>query len=421
MGINKRAVTSAIATASLLFYAFATSAFAQTTSLEITGNGSDSDSDINLTTDRTVTVVQENDADIRNDVNASADTGNNDANDNTGGDVTLETGDATTNVEITNQANTNVADLGDCGTCAGDTNITISGNGSDSDNDVTLDQDNTVDVFQDNRARIRNDVDADSDTGDNDANDNTGGDVSISTGNATTTVGITNHANANVANLGNGDDSEGSVDLRITGNGSDSDNSIDLDLDNSVTLVQENRADFRNDVDADADSGNNDANDNTNGDVAIETGDATTEVMVDNMANFNWANVDCCLFDILAKISGNGSDSDNDIDADFTNTLDVFQGGQRGNDARFRNDIDADSDTGYNDAEDNTGAVENDPSVTTGNAESTTEVSNSANLNVFGQGAGDDFETPDFDFDFDFDFDLSDLVSLLHDLMDDQS
>ncbi|MDO8498392.1 MAG: hypothetical protein Q7S44_01255 [bacterium] len=430
MRITKRAVTSAFATASLLFYAFATSAFAQTTTLDISGNGSDSDNTLNVTTSQTTTVVQENNADITNDVYAKANTGGNDANDNTGGDVTVDTGDATTNVDISNQANANVADLQNCGTCVGDTSVTISGNGSDSDNDVDLDLNHETELFQNNNADINNDVYAKANTGKNEAEDDTGGDVTIRTGDADTTVDITNKANANVASIGNGGNNNGGVSLRISGNGSDSDNSIDLDLDKSITLVQNNNADINNDVYAKANTGKNEAEDNTGGDVLIDTGDASTDVTVDNAANFNWANVDCCLFDVVAKILGNGSDSDNSIKAEIDNNLEVFQNNcaEHGHETILSvidghgkcgidNDLYAKADSGDNEAEDNTGPVSGgDPTeVKTGDAESNTDVSNSANLNILGQDQS--LELPEgIDFSFDFSFDLNDLLGMLSNL-----
>ncbi len=402
-----------------------TPAAAQTT-LQISGNGSDSDSTIDLTHTATTTVVQNNSADIHNDVSAKANTGNNDANRNTGGDVTVDTGNAKTDVAVSNSVNSNVAKVDCCAT--GDTSVLISGNGTKSDNDVVLNQDSKVAVYQDNKADIKNDIDAKSDTGKNDANRNTGGTVSVFTGDATTKVDVNNTANANWAKVG-GDPKSGSglVDVRILGNGSDSDNDVDLTLTHATVLTQDNSARIKNDIDANSNTGKNDANRNTGGDVLIDTGNANTDVKVDNQVNFNWADVDCgCLLDILGKIAGNGDKSQNDIKASLGDTLSVFQDNcgdknepwaldlifhRKG--CRLNNDVDANAGSGKNDANKNTGIPQGgDPlSVITGNADAKTDISNSGNSNAYG--VDPSIEWPAFDFNFNLSLSLSDLLALL--------
>lgn len=399
-------ITTAFATGAVLLNALAPLTFAQT-SLVISGNGTDSASTATVSTTNTTTVVQDNNANINNTVNVNSDTGNNSASDNTGGNVEIETGDATTDVTVTNMVNNNSATVDAC--CdSGDTEVLISGNGSDSANDVVLNRNNTVTLSQENDAHVNNHVDVDADTGDNDADDNTGGDVEITTGDVDTTIKLSTVANANSATIGGGNGNGGTLSAWITGNGTDSDNDIDLDLANYVTLVQDNNANVDNHVDVDGDTGNNDADDNTGGEVYITTGDADATVEVDNMVNFNGADVDACgcLGDLEAKISGNGSDSDSTIGFDADNTLTAFQTNQ----ADLDNDVDVDGDTGDNDADDNTGEVDadSDPSVTTGDTDTTVELQNAGNSNSFGQDFSDLLEELDFDFEFDF----SGLLSL---------
>ncbi|OGG23646.1 hypothetical protein A3A79_00360 [Candidatus Gottesmanbacteria bacterium RIFCSPLOWO2_01_FULL_43_11b] len=402
---------SVLATGSLLLSVVAP---VSATTLEISGNGSSSDNDITFDVDQTTSVTQTNDADVYNNIDAEAKTGGNDANDNTGGDVSIETGDATTEVKAATTVNSNSASVDCCATQ--DVDVLISGNGSDSDNTVDLDinQDSKSGTYvkQTNTADVTNEVDADAKTGWNDAEDNTGGDVSIETGDAETSVTLSTTANANWAQVGDG--GQGSaVSLKILGNGTHSDNDIDLDLDSLISVIQSNDADVYNDVDANAKTGGNDANDNTGGDVSIETGDAETTVEVDNMVNFNWADVDCgCLFDVLGKIAGNGSDSDNTITADLYPELFVDQDNTALGSGGLNNDIDADAKTGHNDAEDNTGSVEGgDPSIETGDAESTVEVSNAGNSNVFGEDVPSDW--PEFEFNFNLTLSWSQLMALL--------
>lgn len=230
-------------------------------SFSIHGNGSRSDNNIDVDFDNRTTVSQSNDTDIDNDVTISNITGHNRANDNTGGDVSIETGDAEANVEINNHAGMNVASVNGC--CGlGDVDVDIHGNGSRSDNNVDLDFDNRVRVDQDNDTDIDNDVTVENHTGFNRANDNTGGDVSISTGDAEANVDINNVAGFNFASV----DSCGCVgdfDVKIAGNGSRSDNNVDLDFDNSLRVDQDNDTDIDNDVDIENITGHNRADDNT--------------------------------------------------------------------------------------------------------------------------------------------------------------
>ena len=417
----QKKVTSAIAAGALLLQV-ALPVLAQSTTLVITGNGAESDSDINVAQTTTTTVVQNNTANISNDVDADADTGNNDANYNTGGAVSISTGDAATGVAISNTANSNVAEVNGC--CDADVEVEISENGYKSDNEANLKLNTATNVFQNNSANIKNDVDADSDTGDNDANYNTGGPVSIETGDADTTVLIANQANSNWAKVGDGSGGA-SVKLKIVGNLAESDNDINLLFDRSLTLTQDNYANIKNDVDADSDTGKNDANYN-GGAVSIDTGDATVGVGIDNMANFNFADLDCgCILDVLAKVAGNGYKSDNEINAALLDSKLAFQSneylcgkygypypglfgleldGYGGYHKKACNDVDADADTGNNDAEKNT-SWSGDPSIETGDAATLVDIENTANSNVLVEGGGPGFpELPDFDFDFDLGF-----------------
>jgi len=80
----------------------------------------------------------------------------------------------------------------------------------------------------------------------------------------------------------------------LSENGDGSDNDATVKLGQSTTVVQSNNADVYNNVDAEAETGDNEANENTGGDVDIETGDASVDVNVENTLNSNSAEVDCC-------------------------------------------------------------------------------------------------------------------------------
>ena len=286
-----------------------------------------------------------------------------------------------------------------------ETNVVISGNGAGSDNWANVTQSNTTTVTQNNTANVTNNVDADAKTGDNDANFNTGGTVVVDTGKATVKADIVNTLNSNAAQVDCC--AAGSTDVKISGNGAYSDNGVKLDQTTTTAVRQNNVANVTNNVDADAETGENDANFNTGGDVIIGTGNATVEADIDNAVNFNYADVDCgCTWDVLAKIAGNGAEPDFDrADNIITLTLNSLQAVGQGNLSNLRNDLkDLDAKTGKNDVESNTGSVEGgDPAIVTGDALVDTGVNNSGNVNVVGDLMGIDWpEMPNVEFSFNF-------------------
>lgn len=391
MTLTKKFAT-AIATGALLMQAAAPLTFAETT-ITVTGNGADSYNKADVSQTSTTAVVQSNVANVSNNVSGSASTGGNDANMNTGGDVNVSTGDAKNDVEVSNNLNSNSANVDLCD-CEGDVKVNISGNGYDSTNKVYLDSTNTTAVVQANEANVENNVEAKASTGKNDANKNTGGDVSVMTGNAKSNVAVSTTANANMATLGGGHGEGGDIEAIIEGNGADSYNKIDMDLARELLLDQGNLANVANNVYAGAYTGWNDANKNTGGEVEILTGDAENNVEVDNNVNFNAAEVGCdCLLDLKAKVAGNGYDSKNKIYADLTDDR-IFA---QANEANLDNEVESKAKTGDNDANKNTGEADSDPSIMTGDAESNESVSNSGNMNVLG-----DAHMPEVDVEFDF-------------------
>lgn len=366
-------------------------AFAEET-YTVSGNGTGSQNSVTSSGNTSTTVNQSNEATVTNDVDVTSNTGNNEASGNTGGDVTVNTGNASSNVSVSNSANSNSAELGCCQSNGG--TVDLSGNGANSNNTVKLMGDNTTTANQTNKANFTNNVNVDQNTGKNRANANTGGNVSVTTGDADSSVEIVNAANANSISMGGNGGSNAGWTLRILGNGTGSQNLIELDSDNTVSLEQKNTANFNNDVEVDQNTGNNEANANTgglngDGDVMIDTGDASSDVTVDNWANFNSADVSCdCLVGGSTKvvIEGNGASSFNTVKlgGDSTYTL-----GQK-NKATFNNDLygkdGVDQNTGGNKANANTAGVQGvtDPAITTGDADSTVELNNSANANHAG-------------------------------------
>ncbi len=398
----KKQLASVVAVSAVLLN-IATPAFAST-SITISGNGEQSNNTTNVATTNNTTVQQSNSANVTNTVNAKAESGDNTASGNTGGNVGVQSGAATVNSSVTNTLNSNVAQVNcNCGT--GDTTVKVAGNGENSDNDLNLAQTNTNSLVQQNDANVTNDVHAKANSGDNTAYSNTGGDTTIIAGPATVTSDVTTTANANVARLGGeGAGSHGSLSAIISGNGENSDNDVNLALTNASNIWQANSAWVDNHVNAKAESGDNNANGNTGGDVTILTGKAKVVSSIDNLVNFNSADLNCgCVTDLEAKVSGNGENSDNVLSAALDNSNGVFQGGnENGNNAWLDNYVNPKAQSGDNSAESNTGPVVGDPTtIISGASDSSSWVNNSGNVNSFGS----PLELPGgFHFNFSFDF-----------------
>jgi len=381
MTLNKRILT-AIATGAVLVNALAPMAFAST--ITVSGNGENSTSNVGVSTNSTVQVQQSNNANISNNVNSNSSTGGNSSNGNTGGSTSITTGNATANTTVTNAANLNKADLSNCGCSNSGTNVTVKGNGEDSNNTVGVTNANSVYVNQTNDANFSNHVDSKAQTGGNDATSNTGGNTSINTGDANATVTVSNAANANVASVGNGvNGAAGGSSVTIKGNGENSSNVVGLEQGSAIVLAQSNDANFKNNVDADAKSGHNTANGNTDGNVSVTTGDAKTKDTVDNAANFNAADLNCgCVLDGLnVDIDKNGEDSWNAVEADANNVV----APEQANDQGFWNNVDGNSKTGDNTAVSNT---DGSTTVTTNAGTSKTDVNNAGNVNTIGNVGG---------------------------------
>ena len=192
-------IASSIAIAGLLTSLTAGSAFAAK-SIKIKNNGNNSYNKVKVVELSATIVGQSNNSTIVNGVTAKSDTGDNQANKNTGGDTSVDTGKATTTVGITVDGSSNEANLPDCGCPDDDLDVVVKGNGNGSTNKVKVfDADLTL-VWQKNKSVVINDVYAKSDSGDNEANKNTGGNVDVTTGNAKTGVTINVTGSSNTLN-----------------------------------------------------------------------------------------------------------------------------------------------------------------------------------------------------------------------------
>ena len=306
------------------------------------GNGSDSDNTADLDITNNNNTFQNNDATIGNDLVLAADSGDNTASANTGGDTKIETGDANVAANVLTFANNNLAgnvvygvinifgDLigdiifpeselnstGTCSTCGSDVTAKNVGNGTDSTNTADVNIENNDAVFQNNDADITNNLVFDATTGGNQTNANTGGNSTIDSGDAGVDVNVLNVVNNNlfggnmwlviVNEAGNwigkligapdgqnnfagsagtefNVDQNGVITASNNGNGSESDNTASVSQTNNNNTTQNNKAEIVNNLNLSANTGYNKANDNTGGNSTIKTGDAE---IVANLVNF---------------------------------------------------------------------------------------------------------------------------------------
>ena len=386
-------------------------------------NGSDSTNNSSTSQENNTQVDSANTAEVGNNVNLGAVTGENDASYNTGAASSITTGNSLASAIIeTTVNNVTVAfSGGDC--CAGGSSATNSGNGSGSNNTANSSTKNNTTVNITNSADILNKIIGESISGKNDASYNTGGDSEIITGDADVVATIITDANA--VNMGiyqfdiltdqNGDIiltqdplncincGQGTSAINEN-NGSDSTNNATANSTNNTTETSTNDGDVVNNIDLKAISGKNDAKYNTNGDSTITTGDSnvianvvnalntvvdgviyTVNVFGDLVGNIilpdqqtqSSADCGCCAQDVTAANSGNGSGSTNTADSSSTNTANTTQT----NNATIDNNLDLNANTGYNDVNFNT---DGNSVVETGDVSVDANVINVANVNVSG-------------------------------------
>ena len=175
-------------TASLFAAAFAPAAAFADTSVVIKDNGADSFNLAVVKSKNKTKVQQYNGTVVINKVGVWQNTGGNSANYNTGGSTTVNSGNATSTVTNNTTTGGNSASVNPCGCPQGDITVKITDNGADSTNIVVVKDTNVTKVEQINETLVVNKVWVGQNTGGNEANYNTGGNVSVDSGNATSTV-----------------------------------------------------------------------------------------------------------------------------------------------------------------------------------------------------------------------------------------
>lgn len=195
MNIKKIALSAGVGISTLALAALPALAQDITASNDTTGSNSTNKIKIKITSDSNVT--QTNIAEITNDISVSNNTGGNQASYNTGsGSVT--TGDATSDVKVSNLGNVNTAP--DCLCQESDYYPTIdasnSNTGYNSTNKVKVRIRKAKELKQDNISRVNNKVDIKNKTGKNRANHNTGGGT-VDTGITDSVIDVSTDVNHN--------------------------------------------------------------------------------------------------------------------------------------------------------------------------------------------------------------------------------
>lgn len=262
--------------------------------LVITGNGDGSSSSVNVTANSTSNIQQSNTADVENKVDTSANTGNNTASNNSG-DSTIKTGDVSQQTDISNNVNTSVADQTCCSNPLPSPALIISGNGADSNNNVSVNSGSQTTVAINQDVKINNHIVEFANTGNNTADNNTGK-VNIQTGNIYSSNRVNNDSvnSAQVSVPGSGQD--GDVNIKVSNNGSGSDNNVIFEKNNNLKAGINNSSYINNDIESFLNSGNNKVNGNI-GDVTIKTGDIISEIDVLNNTSYSELDDRCHIAD----------------------------------------------------------------------------------------------------------------------------
>ncbi len=175
--------------------------------------------------------------------------------------------------------------------------------------------------------------------------------------------------------------------ITIEANGSHSDNNFTQSSNSNILSVQSNDATIHNDIESHVTTGGNNITDGTNGNAAIGTGNALSNVTVSTVANSNRlvAGGDYYPGDVNATIKGNGTEADTNITLDSNSNISSFQD----NSAHVHNEVESNPKTGNNGMFGNTGG---DQTIVTGHATANTAVSTTVNANVLDTNYGHRFD-----------------------------
>ncbi len=276
---------------------------AQSNDTSVINSGDNVEVTSNTTQTTHVDVDNNNDADIDQSVVAVANTGGNVASRNIsfeGGGTSITTGDASTNVNMEANANQNVTEVTIGNNCCGGNVTDVVNTGDDLRVDTRSTTNNRVDINNDNNADVDQNVVAVSNTGLNFADRNIG-DTSINTGDADVDVDQRANVNRNFTAVEMGSMGASSNQTFVTNTGDDVRVETRAEEENRVDVDNDNDADIDQDVIAVANSGLNFADRNIasfeeedeNGAVEINTGEARvdTDMRVNANQNVTWVSM----------------------------------------------------------------------------------------------------------------------------------
>lgn len=258
--------------------------------VEVSGNGNNTANTVENSQSQDVSVTQNSQAQVENNIAQNAQTGNNTITD-TNGSSQITSGNIDQKTTITNNANQNAANASCCQPANQET--TVNNNGANSQNTVSNQSTQTTVVTGTQTTTITNTITGFANTGNNKANGNNGN-VVIHTGNITSEITV-----VNIANRSNGSTSKqlDNIYTTISGNGTGSKNLVKNKTNSSSNVAINNNASIQNTITNFLNTGNNTASDN-NGDVTILTGDIDSLVTITNgPINTTVVNDDCCKAD----------------------------------------------------------------------------------------------------------------------------
>lgn len=194
------------------------------TTIAATNNGSDTTNSVATNTENVATTDQTNTAVITDNLALETNTGGNQTTQNTDGNNQVVTGDSSIVAQVLNVVNSNVigdvwvvlvneagqwlgkimgADPGANYASSPGMEFTVDASGQiNVTNGLTVNQTNTQTTSQTNTASVNNNLRLSANTGNNSASRNTGGDNSITTGDATIIANLVNFINNNIAGSG---------------------------------------------------------------------------------------------------------------------------------------------------------------------------------------------------------------------------
>ncbi len=366
-------------------------------------------------------LINENDGKVDNEVEVKADSGENQANENSG-DVTIDTGEADAAANLLNLLNTNIVGsdfafyfVGDMDLSGSDIDLNklwkeLSANVDPSGLEIKNKEElSSLQVINDNQAVLTNLVLVTSNTGSNQADENFG-DVEINSGNASSLANVINFVNLNI----NGskfiipvinilDDFQGDIILPSKEKFSLTEEQVGQ-LPEDFLFINENQAEIDNELTASANTGENETQ-NVEKDSEVNTGDAQSQantlsfvnqnilynnwfkLLISNLGNwtgkiYGWSSPEAVedLSDLglisleknnLPNGGGDNKNKDNSSpDRIFANS----------NQAKVNNKIDIQANTGQNKINQAGGNAE----IKTGSAKALGNLLNFVNINIWG-------------------------------------